>query len=151
MSASGEPVARVGGVVLLREDGAALMQLRDNKPNLNAAGQWVFPGGHCEEQEECRDCARREFFEETGYDCADLRQLTEFDYISPGSGSKYWFSFWWSRYDGTSPVHCYEGQEMRFIRLDEIDASLMPEFIFRVWELALKAAERDLDGNFVCP
>ena len=41
-------VRTVAGVVLLRDDNAALLQLRDNKPGLNAAGLWVFPGGHCE-------------------------------------------------------------------------------------------------------
>lgn len=140
MSTRPEGSLRVGGVVLLREDGAALMQLRDNKPNLNAAGQWVFPGGHCEEQEGCCDCARREFLEETGYDCAELKLVTEFGYTSPEAGQKYWFSFWWSRYDGYTPVYCYEGQEVRFIRPDEIAVGLMPEFIVPVWELALQAA-----------
>jgi len=43
-----QPVRTVGGVVLLRDDNSALLQLRDNKPGLNAAGLWVFPGGHCE-------------------------------------------------------------------------------------------------------
>src|SRR5439155_24976223 len=46
-----KPLRTVGGVVLLRDDNAALLQLRDNKPGLNAAGLWVFPGGHCEPDE----------------------------------------------------------------------------------------------------
>jgi 8-oxo-dGTP pyrophosphatase MutT (NUDIX family) len=142
MSASWDGALRVGGVVLLRQDGAALMQLRDNKPNLNAAGQWVFPGGHCEDQEECCDCARREFLEETGYDCSGLNPLTEFHYISPEGGREYWFSFWWACYDGFTPVYCYEGQEVRFIRPNEIDDKLMPEFVLPVWELALQALKR---------
>ena len=58
--------ARIGGVVLLRADGAGLLQHRDDKPGLSAAGLWVFPGGHCEPGETCRECARREFLEETG-------------------------------------------------------------------------------------
>ena len=78
MSAPAESVPRIGGVVLLRNDGAVLLQLRDNKPTITAAGLWVFPGGHCEDGEACRDCARREFREETGYDCPDLKPLTEF-------------------------------------------------------------------------
>src|ERR1044071_3894179 len=71
------PVRVVGGVVLLRDDHAALMQLRDNKPGLNAAGLWVFPGGHCEPGESLEAGARREFQEETGYVCAALQWLTE--------------------------------------------------------------------------
>src|SRR2546426_11810314 len=72
------PPSIVVGVVLLRPDGSALLQLRDNKPGLNAAGQWVFPGGHCDPGEPLEDGARREFLEETAYRCADLRLLTTF-------------------------------------------------------------------------
>ena len=72
------PVRAVGGVVLLREDNAALLQLRDNKPGLNAAGLWVFPGGHCEPGESLEAGARREFREETGYDCGELAWVTTF-------------------------------------------------------------------------
>jgi hypothetical protein len=35
----------VCGVVLLRADGAALLQLRDDKPEIRDPGIWVFPGG----------------------------------------------------------------------------------------------------------
>ncbi|PYM15194.1 MAG: hypothetical protein DME18_04840, partial [Verrucomicrobia bacterium] len=68
----------VAGVVLLRDDHAALLQLRDNKPGLRAAGRWVFPGGHCQSGESIEDCARREFLEETDYVCGELRPLTSF-------------------------------------------------------------------------
>jgi len=71
-------VRTVAGVVLLRDDNAALLQLRDNKPGLNAAGLWVFPGGHCEPGESLEDGARREFLEETGYVCAALRWVTSY-------------------------------------------------------------------------
>jgi len=129
--------ARIGGVVLLRADGAALLQRRDDKPGLNAAGQWVFPGGHCEPDETCAECARREFREETGYDCADLEPLTEFHYLAPETGRKYWISFWRARYDGVSPVHCFEGQEVRFIPRAEIAGKPIPEYLVAVWDLAL--------------
>jgi 8-oxo-dGTP diphosphatase len=137
MSAPAEKVPRIGGVVLLRDDGAVLLQLRDNKPTITAAGLWVFPGGHCEDGEACRDCARREFREETGYDCADLKPLTEFHYIAPETGRKHLMSFWRARYDGVSPVHCFEGQEVRFIPRAEIAAKPTPEYLMAVWDLAL--------------
>jgi 8-oxo-dGTP pyrophosphatase MutT (NUDIX family) len=66
---------KVGGIVLLRGDGAALLQHRDDKPGLPHAGLWVFPGGHCEAGEPIEACARREFFEETGYRCEDVHEL----------------------------------------------------------------------------
>jgi len=139
-TAANDEIPRVGGVVLLREDGAALLQLRDNIPTITEPGLWVFPGGHCDDGESCHDCARREFREETGYDCPDLRPLTEFNYVAPGNGRTYLLSFWWTRYDGVSPVFCYEGQEVRFIPKGEFDGKPTTDYLITVWELALAAA-----------
>ena len=41
----------IADVFLFRDDGAALLQLRDNKPDLKNAGMWVPPGGGLEENE----------------------------------------------------------------------------------------------------
>ncbi len=129
--------ARIGGVVLLRDDGAVLLQHRDDKPTITAAGLWVFPGGHCEDGESCRDGARRECLEETGYDCADLKPLIEFHYVAPENGRTYLLSFWWARYDGVSPVQCFEGQDLRFIPRAEFVGKRTPDYLARVWDLAL--------------
>jgi 8-oxo-dGTP pyrophosphatase MutT (NUDIX family) len=137
-----DPIARIGGVVLLRADGAALLQLRDNKPGLSAAGQWVFPGGHCEAGEDNPACARREFREETGYDCAELQPLIEFEYVSPDTGKRFLLSFWRGRYDGVSPVHCWEGQEMRFIPRSKMAGKPTPDYLLAVWDLALRQEVR---------
>jgi 8-oxo-dGTP pyrophosphatase MutT (NUDIX family) len=144
MSMAVESVPRIGGVALVRADGAVLLQLRDNKPGLSAAGQWVLPGGHCEPEESCLDCARREFREETGYDCAELYPLTEFFHTSPDTGRRYWLSFWWTRYDGTSAVRCFEGQEVRFVRRDEAAGKPMPDYLPAVWDAALAAEKKAL-------
>lgn len=133
------PRPRIGGVVLLRADGAALLQHRDDKPGLSAAGLWVFPGGHCEPEETCQACARREFREETGYDCSALKPLIEFDYLSPDTGREFRLSFWWAAYDGASPLHCYEGQEVRFVLRAEAGQHPMPDYLPGVWDLALAA------------
>lgn len=37
---------RVAGVILLKPNGDALFQLRDDKFGLTHADKWVFPGGH---------------------------------------------------------------------------------------------------------
>ncbi|MBM3875786.1 MAG: NUDIX hydrolase [Verrucomicrobia bacterium] len=139
--------ARISGVVLLREDGASLLQHRDDKPGLSAAGQWVFPGGHCEPGETCRDCARREFLEETGYNCEALELLTEFDYLSPDTGREFRLSFWWASYDGVRPVHCFEGQEVRFMTRAEAPRHPMPDYVTRVWDLALDQKKTSPDGQ----
>ena len=144
MTTRPQDLARIGGVALVRNDGALLLQLRDNKPDLSAAGQWVLPGGHCEPGESCQDCARREFREETGYDCPELFLLTEFAYTSPDTGRLYWLSFWWTRYDGISPVHCFEGQEVRFVRREEIAGKPMPDYLPGVWDAVLAAQKKAL-------
>ena len=73
-------IDRVGAVFLLRSnDGASLLQLRDDKPGLRHARQWVPPGGHAKFEEEIDACARREFLEETGYNCTHLYKLHELD------------------------------------------------------------------------
>ena len=137
MNSPNAEACRVAGVVLLREDRAAFLQLRDDKPGISAPGQWVFPGGHCDPRESCRDCARREFREETGYDCRDLEQVAEFCHVCPDTGANLSLSFWRSRYDGASPLQCFEGQEMRFMSLAEASLQRTPSYLIEVWNLAL--------------
>ena len=47
----------MGAVILIRKDGAALMQLRDLKKGLRNSGMWVPPGGHAEPNEDIKTCA----------------------------------------------------------------------------------------------
>jgi len=103
-------VRTVAGVVLLRDDNAALLQLRDNKPGLNAAGLWVFPGGHCEPGESLEDGARREFREETGYVCAALRWVTRILHPSDDGRLTYRLGMFACRYDGLQPSIVLKGK-----------------------------------------
>ena len=133
------PARIVAGVVLVRSDGAALLQLRDNKPGLNAAGQWVFPGGHCDAGETLEAGARREFQEETGYCCAELSWLTTFCHPSDDFQSMYELSLFWCAYDGRQPVRCFEGQAVEFIPREKAAGLSMPDYVWRVWDIALAA------------
>jgi len=140
--------APIGGVILLREDGAALLQLRDNKAGLSAAGQWVFPGGHCEPGEAFEQCARREFFEETGYRCGQIWPLKEFEHTCPDTGRRFRLSFWWGVYDGVGAYECHEGQALRFVGRSEIEALPRPDYMTRVWDEALaELAKMRKDGK----
>ena len=129
----------VCGVVLLRSDGAALMQLRDEKPGINDPGLWCFPGGHCEPGEAHSVCASREFFEETRYRCTDLRHLVTFAAAEIGYRGEYEISFFLEPFDGVQQWDCCEGQDLRFVRRQEAGVLPMREYVTRVWDLAMAA------------
>lgn len=132
---------QICGVVLLRSDRAALLQLRDDKPEITDPGLWVFPGGHCEPGESYPACAIREFLEETEYRCADLQPLVVFSGGEIGYADDFDLRFYWTRFDNRQGIRCHEGQDLRFIRREEADELLAPGYLVRVWDMALAAAQ----------
>lgn len=130
---------RVAAVVLLREDGAALLQHRDDKPGLPHANLWVPPGGHCEDHESWESCAEREFFEETEYRCRNLRFLIELDVDDIPDSPPFRLAVYWDVYDGHQTVVCREGQALEFVPRSRAEAVAVPEFLINVWDQALNA------------
>lgn len=130
---------KVGAVILLSEDGAALMQLRDNKKGLRNAGMWVPPGGHAEPGETIEMCAWREFLEETDYKCSNLNRLSDFEDSVPGWPS-YQLTIFWDSYDGIQKICCREGQSLEFIRRENADLYGIPKYLLEVWDTAINAA-----------
>ncbi len=129
----------VAAVVLLRADGAALLQLRDDKPGLKHAAKWVPPGGHCEPGEPMEVCAKREFAEETDYQLDDLHHLLDFVDDEHEALEPSYVTVYWSVYDGAQPLTCREGQALEFIRRPDAPAYPIPEYLVRVWDRALDA------------
>ena len=131
---------RVGAVILMRQnDGACLLQLRDNNPSIRNPGIWVPPGGHAEPLELMVDCARREFEEETGYKCSHLNLIAEF--IDQVSGwPPYYLSVYWALYDNFQSISCNEGQAMEFIARDNATSIGVPEYLIDIWDLSLQDA-----------
>ncbi len=127
---------RVAAVVLLKNDGAALFQLRDNKPGLPCAGLWSLPSGRCDDHEILEACAKRELREETGYECESLYELIT---LAPDHDGyeNYQMTAFWTHYDGAQLLKCLEGQEIRFIERSTATGYSIPAFIFPVWDLAL--------------
>ena len=126
--------------MLIRRDGAALMQHRDVKPGLRRSGMWVPPGGHAEPNEDIKTCARREFLEETAYDCSNLKFLTEIeDHFE--DWPPYLLTVFWSYYDGIQQLQCLEGQELKFIHRDKIDSYDIPKYLLKIWDMALTLAK----------
>lgn len=127
----------VAAVLLLRADGAALLQHRDDKPGLRHANMWVPPGGHCDFREDVLTCAYREMEEETAYRCSNLRWLTCLE-DDPGHGWKsYDLNVFCEVYDGLQPVECREGQSIAFVPRERMGELNAPEFLGRVWDQAL--------------
>ena len=129
----------MGAVIVLRRDGAALMQHRDDKPGLRHAGMWVPPGGHAEKGESMRDCARRELREETEYDASDLRHLLSLDDAVEGWPA-YQLTIFWCWYDETQSIACHEGQALAFLERATAKNYPIPTYLINAWDSALAAA-----------
>lgn len=130
----------IAAVVLLRSDGAALLQHRDDKPGLPHAGMWVPPGGHCDAGESIEQCARREFFEETGYRLGDMYFLTRFVDDNVPDVPPSLVTVFWARDDGAQTPVCREGQSLEFVVRSRASELRMPAYLVRVWDDALRAA-----------
>src|SRR5258708_2279088 len=131
---------QVCGVVLLLADGAVLLQLRDEKPEISDPGLWVFPGGHCEPGEAREAGALREFFEETRYRCARLHPLATYTAAELGYSRDFELTFYWELFDGIQDYQCCEGQQLRFVARWEAPGLPMPQYLMRVWDTAIAAA-----------
>jgi 8-oxo-dGTP pyrophosphatase MutT (NUDIX family) len=134
--------SRVGAVLLIRKDGAVLMQHRDVKPGIRRPGMWVPPGGHAETNEDMQSCAKREFLEETAYNCSNLKFLAEFEDHVLG-WPPYTLTVYWESYDGKQLFKCLEGQNLKFINREQVDSYDIPKNILKVWDLALAVSMKN--------
>lgn len=136
----------VCGVVLLRDDGAALLQLRDDIPTIADPGIWVFPGGHVEPGETPEAGAKREFQEETCYQCRDLHFLASFTSKDLGSSGEFDVMFYAARFDGQQQIACREGQALQFVARDEVRLLPTRDYLPRVWDHAIIAILDEASG-----
>lgn len=132
-------VPHVCGIVLLRQDGAALLQLRDDKPEIPDPNIWVFPGGHVEDHESLLEGARREFFEEANYKCGELHWLTSCSTEGLGYDFSLRMTFFWTEYDRKQSFKCGEGQDLRFVLREEVQSLAIQPYLPVVWDMALNA------------
>ena len=132
-------MSAVAAVFVLRDDGAALLQHRDDMPGLRDAGKWVPPGGHLDSDESREACARRELREETAYDARVLYLLSSFLDTHNTDWPPYELTVFWTRYDGVQPVRCLEGQALEFIRREDAAHYDVPEYLVHEWDAAIAA------------
>lgn len=128
-------MTRATGILLVRKDGALLMQLRDNKKNIKHPNMWGSPGGHLNRNETYAQCAIRELFEETGYSAKNLKYLMSFDETLEKKKSK--VKLFWDKYDNKQKVKCYEGQKLKFIKKNEAHKYKVVNIITLAWEKIL--------------
>ena len=123
----------VGAIFLLSADGALLMQLRDEKPDLRHAGMWVLPGGHIEADESVEQGTRREFLEETDYLCRKINWMQMIEIKHP-DWPTYLLGVFWAFFDGIQKTTCREGQVLKFIRREDANTLLIPSFLLIIWD-----------------
>ena len=145
------PGSTVCGVIVLRADGAALLQHRDDIPTINDPGLWVIPGGHLEPGESPQTGAAREVEEETCYRSANPRLLADYHGRDLGYDGDFRMIFFWDEYDGVQRIECREGQAARFVSRAEADALPRRDYLTRIWDLALAAREACQSGRKALP
>ena len=133
-------VDTVAAIWVLRRDGTALLQHRDDKPGLQDPGIWAPPSGHADPGESMLDCARRELKEETEYAALDLRFLKSFDLLN-NDGEPFRVTFFWTWYDEVQSIVCHEGQELAFINRSAAPNYQIPAFLLDVWDASVAAAD----------
>jgi len=129
----------VCGIVLLRNDGAVLLQLRDDIPTIQDPGLWVVPGGHLNPGETPAEGAIREFEEETCYRCSRVRPLADFQASELGYEGDFRMIFFWDIYDGRQPIECREGQAVEFVPRNRAESLRRRSYLTHVWDLAVAA------------
>jgi 8-oxo-dGTP diphosphatase len=135
----------IAAVFVLRADGAALLQHRDDKPGLRDAGKWVPPGGHRDNGESIEECARRELREETGYNAREIHWLSSFLNGENADQLPYVLTIFWTRHDGVQSVQCLEGQALQFICRDEAARYGIASYLVSAWDAAIAALAKQAD------
>src|SRR5262245_48115224 len=88
------------------------------------------------------EAGTREFLEETGYRCGELKWITTFQHPSDDGKITFELTLYSCQYDGLQSVHCYEGQEVRFILRAEADRFPIPSYLIPIWDKALTAEKK---------
>jgi 8-oxo-dGTP diphosphatase len=99
-------------------DAAGRLLLAERPAGKHMAGGWEFPGGKREAGEERIDTLKREMREETGIEILEAEPLIiyEHEYADRTIKLDLWFV---TRYEGVPQG--LEGQNLRWVRLDELD------------------------------
>lgn len=100
-------------------DAHGRLLLAERPPGKHMAGGWEFPGGKREANEERLDTLKRELREEIDIEVLDAEPLIsyEHEFIDRTIKLDLWFI---TKYTGTP--RSLEGQNLRWVRLDQLDS-----------------------------
>ena len=115
-------------LAILLVDGYYLLQLRDDRPDVVAGGNWGLFGGRVEPQENATEAVAREVLEELNVRPAAWRFLWQIDTVCAGLVSAHWFfetdfTGCWGRHE------LREGQAAERFAFEEIAALRVPLII----------------------
>lgn len=131
-----------GAALILIKDKSALMVLRDDKPEISYPNHWSINGGKVEKGETYREAAIRELEEETGYKSTNPILFMSETYIND-KGVRIIAKRFYEVYDGKQILECLEGQEIRFVSLDEIASLKVFPGHDKAVRLAIKKANEE--------
>jgi 8-oxo-dGTP diphosphatase len=134
------------GVVVVRKDGAVLMQHRDNKPGIFWPDYWCYPGGIVNKEEDFKVAAIRELKEETNYTPDCVYPLVD-EIYARSDGEKVNRHIFWAIYDNLQEIKCNEGTEMRFVKPNEFTGKKFLPGQERLFKLAIKKAQELLKSK----
>ena len=100
-------------------DAQGRLLLAERPPGKHMAGGWEFPGGKREIDEERLDTLKRELLEELGIYIREAEPLVS--YVHDYADRKITLDLWFvTRYEGEP--QSLEGQNLRWVKLDELDS-----------------------------
>jgi 8-oxo-dGTP diphosphatase len=100
-------------------DAQGRLLLAERPPGKHMAGGWEFPGGKREPNEERFETLKRELYEELGIEIVAAEPLVTYshEYADRTITLDLWFV---TRYEGAPKS--LEGQNLRWVRLDQLDS-----------------------------
>ena len=118
-------------IIISRDKTRILLQHRDMK-NCHFAGQWGLIGGAAEFSETAEECANRECLEEIGQQPLNLTPIFEIQ-------EHCLETIFIAELKNEDNLFCYEGQEIKFVPIKELDNIEFSDYHKRIINLFLES------------